>query len=163
MYEHIFDQVILWYFWFLKLSCWVCSGISYLSRGQESKALRRLRLAYEDESNLKEVRDAPLVKMADTLFTERMKNTFTEWRDGLLRNRNGGSKFQGISNDRQQHLETIFFKMCPALSLNGFTSHQLRLIQLVKYFFHSGKIFHYKIVTCVKYILDMKCRISFLG
>ncbi|KAL6195168.1 hypothetical protein ACLB2K_030789 [Fragaria x ananassa] len=106
-------------------------GISYLSRGQESKALRRLRLAYEDESNLKEVRDAPLVKMADTLFTERMKNTFTEWHDGLLRNRNGGSKFQGISNDRQQHLETIFFKMCPALSLNGFTSHQLRLIQLV--------------------------------
>ncbi|XP_024160732.1 poly(A)-specific ribonuclease PARN isoform X2 [Rosa chinensis] len=69
--------------------------------------------------------------MADTLFTERMKNTFTEWRDGLLRNKNGGFQFQGISNDRQQHLETIFFKMRPALSLNGFTSHQLKLIQLV--------------------------------
>lgn len=127
-------QVFLWYFWFLKLSCWACSGISYLSRGQENEALRCFHLAYEDGSKLKEVRDAPLVKMADTLFTERMKNTFTEWRDGLLRNKNGGFQFQGISNDRQQHLETIFFKMRPALSLNGFTSHQLKLIQLVNAF-----------------------------
>lgn len=126
-----FDQVMLWYFCFLKLSCWACSGISYLSRGQESEALKRLSLACEDESTLKEVMDAPLVKMADTLFTERMKNTFTEWRDGLLRNRNGGFQFQQNSNDRQQQLETIFFKMRPAISLNGFTSHQLRLIQLV--------------------------------
>lgn len=102
-----------------------------MSRGQESEALKRLSLACDDESTLKEVRDAPLVKMADTLFTERMKNTFTEWRDGLLRNRNGGFQFQQNSNDRQQQLETIFFKMRPAISLNGFTSHQLRLIQLV--------------------------------
>lgn len=126
-----FYQVMLWYFCFLKLCCWACSGISYLSRGQESEALKRLSLACEDESTLKEVRDAPLVKIADTLFTERMKNTFTEWRDGLLRNRNGGFQFQQNSNDRQQQLETIFFKMRPAISLNGFTSHQLRLIQLV--------------------------------
>lgn len=126
-----FDQVMLWYFCFLKFCCWACSGISYLSRGQESEALKCLSMACEDESTLKEVRDAPLVKIADTLFTERMKNTFTEWRDGLLRNRNGGFQFQQNSNDRQQQLETIFFKMRPAISLNGFTSHQLRLIQLV--------------------------------
>ncbi|KAM1166846.1 hypothetical protein ACFX19_029479 [Malus domestica] len=68
--------------------------------------------------------------MADTLFAERMKNSFTEWRDGLLRSSKGGFQFQGDSNDSQQ-LQTIFFKMRPALSLRGFTSHQLRLIQMV--------------------------------
>ncbi|BBH04389.1 Polynucleotidyl transferase, ribonuclease H-like superfamily protein, partial [Prunus dulcis] len=93
-------------------------------------------LAYEDEllakwSNLKEPVHMPVVKMADTLFTERMKNIFTEWRDGLLRNSNGELQFQGNSNDSQQQLRTIFFKMRPALSLSGFTSHQLRLIHLV--------------------------------
>ncbi|CAB4281832.1 unnamed protein product [Prunus armeniaca] len=111
-------------------------GISYLSKGQEIEALRHLSLAYEDEllakwSNLKEPVHMPVVKMADTLFTERMKNIFTEWRDGLLRNSNGELQFQGNSNDSQQQLRTIFFKMRPALSLSGFTSHQLRLIHLV--------------------------------
>ncbi|XP_070674824.1 poly(A)-specific ribonuclease PARN-like isoform X2 [Malus domestica] len=72
----------------------------------------------------------PVVKMADTLFAERMKNSFTEWRDRLLRSSKGGFQFQGDSNDSQQ-LQTIFFKMRPALSLRGFTSHQLRLIQMV--------------------------------
>ncbi|KAM0995617.1 hypothetical protein ACFX13_005773 [Malus domestica] len=112
-------------------------GISYLSRGQESEALRRLSLTYDDElltrcSNLKEPVHMPVVKIADTLFAERMKNTFTEWRDGLLnlRSSNGGFQFQQNSNDSQQ-LQTIFFKMRPALSLKGFTSHQLRLIQMV--------------------------------
>ncbi|XP_050140245.1 poly(A)-specific ribonuclease PARN-like isoform X1 [Malus sylvestris] len=110
-------------------------GISYLSREQESEALRRLSLAYDDEllarcSNLKEHTHLPVVKMADTLFAERMKNSFTEWRDGLLRSSKGGFQFQGDSNDSQQ-LQTIFFKMRPALSLRGFTSHQLRLIQMV--------------------------------
>lgn len=73
-----------------------------------------------------------MVKIADTLFAERMKNTFIEWRDGLLnlRSSNGGFQFQQNSNDSQQ-LQTIFFKMRPALSLKGFTSHQLRLIQMV--------------------------------
>ncbi|KAK9268496.1 hypothetical protein L1049_000248 [Liquidambar formosana] len=111
-------------------------GVSYLSRGQEDEALRHLDLAYEDElseswRNLKEIKDIPLVSMADILFTERMKNRFSEWRNGLLRERNEGAQFQGSSNDSKQQLQTIFFKMHPALTLNGFTSHQLRLIQLV--------------------------------
>ncbi|KAB2616831.1 poly(A)-specific ribonuclease PARN-like [Pyrus ussuriensis x Pyrus communis] len=102
---------------------------------QESVALRRLSLAYDDEllarcSNLKEPMHMPVVKMADTLFAERMKNSFTEWRDGLLRSSKGGFQFQGDSNDSQQ-LQTIFFKLHPALSLRGFTSHQLKLIQMV--------------------------------
>ncbi|KAF8410873.1 hypothetical protein HHK36_003410 [Tetracentron sinense] len=110
-------------------------GISYLSRGQEAEALKRLNLAYEDEvvnsgGHLKEVRDIPLVSMSDVLFTERMKNIFAKWRNGLLHNRDGWSQFEGDSNDKKK-FQTIFFKMRPALALNGFTSHQLRLIQLV--------------------------------
>ncbi|KAM4092166.1 hypothetical protein ACB094_06G017100 [Castanea mollissima] len=111
-------------------------GISYLSRGQEKEALRRLSIAYEDElsdtwCNTKEVKDIPINRMADVLFAERIKNRFSEWRDGLLQDRNGGSQLQWNSNDSKQQFQTVFFKMRPALNLTGFTSHQFRLIQLV--------------------------------
>ncbi|KAF7831267.1 poly(A)-specific ribonuclease PARN isoform X1 [Senna tora] len=100
---------------FEKLHPWIMSGISYLSREQE---------------------DAPLVNMADVLFTERIKNKFSEWRDGLLRERNGEDQIQGFSKDSKQQIEVIFYKMNPALRLHGFTSHQVNLIKLVirKYF-----------------------------
>ncbi|GMN62342.1 hypothetical protein TIFTF001_031427 [Ficus carica] len=111
-------------------------GISYLSRRQEGEALKRLNSAHEDESsatcyNSKEVRDVPLVAMADILFTERMKNRFIEWRNWLLQPRNGEFQFQGCSNDSKQKFQTLFFRMRPAVNLSGCTSHQLRLIQLV--------------------------------
>lgn len=114
----------------------VREGVSYLSRAQEEEALRRLNSAYEDElseqwHNLKDACNRLLVSMGDVLFTKRMKNRISEWRDGLLRDRNEGSQFQGSSSDSKQHLQTIFFNMRPALTLNGFTSHQLRLIQMV--------------------------------
>ncbi|KAJ4975901.1 hypothetical protein NE237_001007 [Protea cynaroides] len=114
----------------------VHEGVSYLSRTQEAEARCRFNLGYEDElSNLgcqfKEVRDIPLISTVDVLFTERMKNRFREWRDGLLRNTKGGSQFEGNSNGSKQQFQTVFFKMRPALMLMGFTSHQLRLIQLV--------------------------------
>lgn len=117
----------------------VREGVSYLSRAQEEEALRRLNSAYEDElseqwHNLKDACNRPLVSMGDVLFTKRMKNRISEWRDGLLRDRNEGSQFQGSSSDSKQHLQTIFFNMRPALTLNGFTSHQLRLIQMVLLF-----------------------------
>lgn len=120
------------------LNSWIIVGISYLSKRQEAEALRRLNLAYEDElsaswSNLKEVRDIPLVNMADILFTERMKNRFREWCDGLVLPHNGGLQFEGCTSDSKQ-FETTFFKTRPALSLNGFNSHQLRLIQLVIFY-----------------------------
>ncbi|XP_031286213.1 poly(A)-specific ribonuclease PARN isoform X2 [Pistacia vera] len=91
---------------------------------------------YEDKSwdswgDLKEARDMPLVNIADVLFTERMKHRLREWYDWLLRDRNGRSSFPGSSNDSEQQFQTIFYKMRPAISLNGFTSHQLKLIQLV--------------------------------
>ncbi|KAI4307857.1 hypothetical protein L6164_030992 [Bauhinia variegata] len=103
---------------------------------QESEAIRSLNSIYDGELSdtwpkLKDVRDVPSVSMADVLFSERMKNKFSEWRDGLLQEQNGEDQFQGFSNNSRQKLQVIFFKMRPALRLYGFTSHQLKLIQLV--------------------------------
>jgi poly(A)-specific ribonuclease len=131
--------MLFMFFQFENLNSWIISGISYLSRGQENEALRRLSMAYEDELSdtwckLKEVRDIPLNRMADVLFTERIKNRFSEWRNGLLRDRNGGFQLQWNSNDSKQQFQTVFFKMRPALSLTGFTSHQFRLIHLVMFY-----------------------------
>ncbi|XP_062078884.1 poly(A)-specific ribonuclease PARN isoform X2 [Humulus lupulus] len=69
--------------------------------------------------------------MVDVLFSERMRNRINEWRDRLLQFQNGEFQCQGSPSDSKQQFETLFYKMRPAISLNGFTSHQLRLIQLV--------------------------------
>ncbi|EOY12009.1 Poly(A)-specific ribonuclease PARN isoform 1 [Theobroma cacao] len=111
-------------------------GVSYLSRGQEDEARRRLKSLYKEQltnssHNLRETMDVPLVRVADVLFTERMKKRLSEWRDELLQNRSRGPQDQGASNDLNQQFQTVFFKMRPALSLNGFTSHQLSLIRMV--------------------------------
>ncbi|PIN11037.1 Poly(A)-specific exoribonuclease PARN [Handroanthus impetiginosus] len=119
----------------------IYEGISYLSRRQEEEALRQLDSAYKDEfpdslSHLRNGVDTQLIRMADILFSERMKNTVSEWRAGLLRERNGGSEFQGSISDVNLKFQTTFFHMRPALVVNGLTSRQLRLIKLVteKYF-----------------------------
>ncbi|GAB4849562.1 hypothetical protein Ancab_004356 [Ancistrocladus abbreviatus] len=109
----------------------IYEGVSYLSRGQEEAALSHLKLAYNVDlsapcQDMKDVKDVPLVNIADVLFSERMKMRFNEWHDSLLQERKGG-RFTGC----KQQFETIFFKMRPALMLEGFTAHQLRLIQLV--------------------------------
>ncbi|KAG4923770.1 hypothetical protein JHK87_049310 [Glycine soja] len=108
-------------------------GISYLSREQERKALRSLNSTYDSEwsdiGKLKDVRDIPLLSAADILFTARMKNKFSEWRDGLFQEQNQEDQIQGISNDSK--FQVTFFEMHPALRLNKFTSHQLKLIQLL--------------------------------
>ncbi|KAG5027389.1 Poly(A)-specific ribonuclease PARN [Glycine max] len=109
-------------------------GISYLSREQEREALRSLNSTYDssewsDIGKLKNVRDIPLLSTADILFTARMKNKFGEWRDGLFQEQNQEDQIQGISKDSK--FQVTFFEMHPALRLNGFTSHQLKLIQLV--------------------------------
>lgn len=72
-----------------------------------------------------------LVRMADILFAERMKNVVGEWRSGLLQGGNWGSEFQGSSNDMSQKFQTTFFETRPALVVNGLTSRQLKLIKLV--------------------------------
>lgn len=81
--------------------------------------------------DFKENREVPSLNMVDVLFTERMKNRFREWLDGLLNPHNGGLQFQESKSDAKPQFHTIFFKMRPALSLNGFTSRQLKLIKLV--------------------------------
>ncbi|KAL3851129.1 hypothetical protein ACJIZ3_013011 [Penstemon smallii] len=114
----------------------IYEGISYLSRSQEEEALRRLDSVYKDElvdpsSNLREVAETELVRMADILYAERMKNKISDWRAGLLRDRNCGSDFQESSVDMNQKFRTTFFKLRPALAVDGLTSRQLRLIKLV--------------------------------
>ncbi|KAL8505419.1 hypothetical protein ACS0TY_016596 [Phlomoides rotata] len=69
--------------------------------------------------------------MADILFVERMKNIVAEWRAGLLGERNRRPELQGSWSGTNQKFQTTFFKMRPALVLNGSSSHQLKLIKLV--------------------------------
>ncbi|KAK2999167.1 hypothetical protein RJ639_022611, partial [Escallonia herrerae] len=102
----------------------IYEGVSYLSRGQEDEARRRLNVVYEDDlsesaSKSKEIGDKPSARMSDILFAARLKNRIREWRDGLLWVKNGGSDSQGMSNDSTEQFQTIFFKMRPALKLNG--------------------------------------------
>ncbi|GAB2230413.1 hypothetical protein Droror1_Dr00014678 [Drosera rotundifolia] len=108
-------------------------GVSYLSRAQEQEALCRLKSAYDNESKdaLDDVKanDVSKLSIPDILFTERMKIRFNDWRDGLMRE--GNAHLSGSSTHSKDQLETIFFKMRPALSLKEFTSHKLRLIQSV--------------------------------
>ncbi|KAL4554090.1 hypothetical protein LXL04_039797 [Taraxacum kok-saghyz] len=115
----------------------VKEGISYLSRAQEDEARSQLHSAHEDELSespyvTKEIKDVPLVRIADILFVERMKNKINEWHDDLLQMKKGGSsRISEDSNGSIDQFETIFFRMRPAIKLNGFTSRQLRLIKSV--------------------------------
>ncbi|XP_076897026.1 poly(A)-specific ribonuclease PARN-like [Bidens hawaiensis] len=112
-------------------------GISYLSRAQEDDVRLQLQSLNEAEpseslSTDKEVKDVPLVRMADILFVERMRNKISEWHDDLLQTRSGGPhKALEDYNDSADQFQTIFFKTRPAVKLNGFTSRQLRLIKSV--------------------------------
>ncbi|XP_058787977.1 poly(A)-specific ribonuclease PARN-like isoform X2 [Vicia villosa] len=116
-------------------NAFIHEGISYLSREQEREAIKSLNSVHDSEcsyiSKLNDVRDLPSVNMADILFTERMKNKFSEWRDGLSQEQSQPDLIQGTRKDSKQRFEVIFFKKHPALKLDGFTSRQLKLIQLV--------------------------------
>ncbi|CAN1146803.1 Poly(A)-specific ribonuclease PARN [Linum perenne] len=106
-------------------------GISYLSRGQEDEAMRRLTLQHERLSNFSnnsEDRDMPLINFTDVLFSERMKNKLSGWHTGLLQGTNHASV---CHKDTKQQFQTVFFKLRPAISLKGFTTHQLNLIRMV--------------------------------
>ncbi|XP_059282126.1 poly(A)-specific ribonuclease PARN isoform X1 [Lycium ferocissimum] len=114
----------------------VREGISYLSRSQEEEALERISSIYTDQSSdsvfgLTEDAEFPLVRMADVLFAERMKNTIREWYDSLLSKRSSSSESKQISTDPNQRFQMVFFKTRPALALSGFTSRQLRVIKAV--------------------------------
>ena len=112
------------------------SGISYLSRAQEEEACQKLNVLHHDaissNSNTFEAgEDVPLKSTADLLFTERMKIRFSEWRDAISSNSRVDSKLLGSNKFGTDQFQTVFFKMRPAIMLNGFTSHQIKLIQQV--------------------------------
>jgi hypothetical protein len=118
---------------------WLISGIYYLSRTQEEEALQKLYTLHNNETSAypntsEEEEDAPLKSAADVLFTERMKIKFNEWRNSIVSN-------QRVDDHRSENFkfadqfQTVFFKMRPAIMLNGFTSHQLKLIRQVLFDF----------------------------
>ncbi|XP_010240011.1 poly(A)-specific ribonuclease PARN isoform X2 [Brachypodium distachyon] len=107
-------------------------GISYLSRAQEEEALQKLNVLYHDgiaSPNTSEEEDVPLRSTADLLFTERMKIKFKEWRDVIISNPRMDNHWLECNKFSTHQFQTVFFKMHPAILLNGFTSHQLKLIQ----------------------------------
>lgn len=114
----------------------VIPGISYLSREQEAEALEYLSLECHDQlansfNNLEEHVDMPIMRTSDVLVFERMKNRFNEWRDAILRSHDKGCTYEEDADRHLTQFQTFFFKMRPAIMLNGFSSHQLKLIQLV--------------------------------
>lgn len=116
-------------------SC-IHEGISYLSRAQELKALQDLSSAYKDEFNnslydLEEHIEIPLSSTADLLFTERMKNRFHQWCDELTKSPTKDHPLEENSDSYKMQFQTVFFKLRPAFLLDGFSSHQLKLIQLI--------------------------------
>ncbi|KAL6652588.1 hypothetical protein ACP70R_011513 [Stipagrostis hirtigluma subsp. patula] len=111
-------------------------GISYLSRAQEEEALQKMNLLYHNRisassTSCEEDQDMTLKSAADILFTERMKIKFTMWRDEIIRKPRVDSHLPENINCDQGQFQTVFFKMRPAVMLNGFSSHQLKLIQQV--------------------------------
>uniref|UniRef100_A0A0E0PAB0 indole-3-glycerol-phosphate synthase n=3 Tax=Oryza TaxID=4527 RepID=A0A0E0PAB0_ORYRU len=102
---------------------------------QEEEALQKLYTLHNNETSAypntsEEEEDAPLKSAADVLFTERMKIKFNEWRNSIVSN-------QRVDDHRSENFkfadqfQTVFFKMRPAIMLNGFTSHQLKLIRQI--------------------------------
>lgn len=79
--------------------------------------------------------EIPAVRTSDLLFTQRMKIRFHEWLEIMLKYPQD-SMLEGNHCVSSAESNMVFFKMHPAFTLNGFTSHQLKLIQLVlrKYF-----------------------------
>ncbi|XP_066348513.1 poly(A)-specific ribonuclease PARN-like isoform X2 [Miscanthus floridulus] len=111
-------------------------GVSYLSRAQEEEALQKFNMLYHGQTatsstNSEEDRDIPLKSASDILFTERMKMNFKEWRDVIVSKPMVDNHLLGNIKFCAGQFQTVFFKMRPAIMLNGFSSHQLKLIQQV--------------------------------
>ncbi|KAG0468258.1 hypothetical protein HPP92_017586 [Vanilla planifolia] len=115
-------------------NAYIREGMSYLSKAQEAEALQNLRSASENDLcstsyNSYERVEIPTVRTSDLLFSERMKIRFHEWREGVLKYPEDCT-LEGKSCPNAQ-FQTVFFKLRPAVMLNGFTSHKLKLIQWV--------------------------------
>ncbi|KAK1296581.1 Poly(A)-specific ribonuclease PARN [Acorus calamus] len=115
----------------------IYEGISYISRAQEVE-VRSLYSTLEDKFHKylcysEEAGDGDISfsSTSDVFFTERMKIQFSEWRDWIAQSSSGENNFDRSSEDSKLKLQTDFYKMRPAVVLDGFSSHQLRLIKLV--------------------------------
>lgn len=122
---------------------WLISGISYLSRAQEEEARQELNMLHQgrtaaSSTTSEEDGDMPLKSASDILFTERMKMNFKEWRDLVVRKSVADSHLSGNIRCGAGQFQTVFFKMRPAILLNGFSSHQLKLIQQVEQCLYLG-------------------------
>lgn len=142
------------------------SGISYLSREQEMEAMASLNSTFDSEwadiSKLNDVKDIPLGSMADILFTERMKNKFSEWRDGLFQEQNQSDRIQGMPKGSKEQFQVIFFKAHPALKLNGFTSRQYKMIQLVMLLYFVSSVDRFIFLSIFSYYILISSSIHFL-
>lgn len=100
-----------------------------MSREQEDEAVKLLEMTNHKRSM--GLKDEP-VRISDILFTRRMKDKFHAWRETLLPTKLKDTSSADCSQkESNQQFETIFYKMRPALSLTGFTFHQMILIQSV--------------------------------
>ncbi|CAN6239776.1 unnamed protein product [Urochloa humidicola] len=109
-------------------------GISYLSRAQEEEALQKINMVNQVGTSASSTTsegdgDMILKRAADILFTERMKINFKEWRDVIVSKPD--NHLSGNIKCTAGQFQTVFFKMRPAIMLNGFSSRQLQLIQQV--------------------------------
>lgn len=104
-----------------------------MSRREEEEASKRLKMLHGEDGidSSGETEELKLVRLADVLFAARMEKLLNEWRSGLLHGGTASSEFPRISNGSNQSMETVFHHMRPALSLKGFTSHQLRVLNSV--------------------------------
>ncbi|XP_037478133.1 poly(A)-specific ribonuclease PARN-like isoform X2 [Triticum dicoccoides] len=103
---------------------------------QEEEALQKLNVLHHDglsafPNTSKQEEDVQLKSTADLLFSERMKIRFNEWRDAISTNPRVDNHKLGSNKFTTNQFQTVFFKMRPAIMLDGFTSHQLKLIQQV--------------------------------
>ncbi|XP_057816544.1 poly(A)-specific ribonuclease PARN [Cryptomeria japonica] len=125
----------------------IYEGISYLSKQQEAEVRHKLGLTDVDENkkgnseiSINQLKEIPLISIADVLFSERMKIKFGQWRDTLLRDQNSGdcATVGGNVEFHEQgcESETSFYKRRPSLLLNGLNSHQSILVKqtLRRYF-----------------------------
>ena len=85
------------------------------------------------ETGINQVKELPLISIADVLFSERMKIKFGQWRDNLLRDQNSGRCATVVGNvefhEQGCESENSFCKKRPSLLLNGLNSHQSILVK----------------------------------
>ncbi|XP_078165665.1 polynucleotidyl transferase, ribonuclease H-like superfamily protein [Carex rostrata] len=122
-------------------------GLSYLSRAQEeAQQLPPSANAPQPEPEEEDINAAQIdftaQSTADLLFTQRIQIWLHEWReqliikirrDDFIQSEKMGCKFGNF--------ETTSYKMRPAVLLQGYTSHQLKLIRLVVRKHFSGLVF----------------------